>query len=138
MGTNYYEVAQPACPHCGRDHDQLHIGKSSAGWCFSLHVIPAMNLNDWPDWESRLSDGRPIEDEYGKRITLAELREIVTDRGRDGRDWEQSPYGYPSWPEFHRRNHSQPGPKGLLRHQLSRWCVGHGAGTWDLLPGEFS
>ena len=42
MGTNYY-LHRPRtneCEHCGRADEAppLHIGKSSSGWCFSLHV----------------------------------------------------------------------------------------------------
>ena len=44
-----------------------------------------------------------------------------------------------NWPEFHKANHSEPGPKGLLRHKLDpQHCIGHGHGTWDLIVGEFS
>src|SRR5450631_1105933 len=54
MGTNYY-LQLPGCDHCNRAGDRLHIGKSSGGWCFALHVgipngtdphLPA-NLDQW-------------------------------------------------------------------------------------------
>lgn len=38
MGTNYYLHSQDPCEHCGRSYPELHIGKSSAGWVFALHV----------------------------------------------------------------------------------------------------
>lgn len=50
MGTNYYlRLKSEICPHCGRgDEGLLHIGKSSAGWCFSLHVMNRIqSLDDW-------------------------------------------------------------------------------------------
>ena len=39
MGTNYYLSSKP-CSCCGRKDSQRHIGKSSAGWVFALHVYP--------------------------------------------------------------------------------------------------
>lgn len=61
MGTNYYAEYQPPCPTCGRQDPPLHIGKSSAGWCFSLHVIPELGLNDWPEWEAWLAGSPGVD-----------------------------------------------------------------------------
>jgi hypothetical protein len=65
---------------------------------------------------------------------------VITDRNWKT-DFSKPPgelAGYRTWTEFHHANHSQPGPKGLLRHQVGDHCVAHGEGTWDLIPGEFS
>ena len=62
MGTNYYLTEDCEC--CGRAFPDLHIGKSSGGWCFSLHVIPSEGLNSLDEWESRFSCG-VITNEYG-------------------------------------------------------------------------
>jgi hypothetical protein len=35
-------------------------------------------------------------------------------------------------------NHAERGPNNLLRHQIGEGCIGHGAGTWDLIEGGFS
>jgi hypothetical protein len=132
MGTNYYFYKKPPCGHCGRPFDRLHIGKSSGGWCFTLHVIPEMGINDLEDWEKVWqAPGAYIENEYGYRITFNEMKRIITDR---------------SWPPKHKsinqewydRNHSEPGPNGLARHKIGMGCVKHGAGTWDCVEGEFS
>ena len=54
MGTNYYLYeGSEACPTCKRPFEPLHIGKSSAGWCFSLHVIPEEGINTLDDWRTR-------------------------------------------------------------------------------------
>jgi hypothetical protein len=54
MGTNYYSVRRGVeeldsdAFWALRDEDSddcLHIGKSSLGWCFSLHVIPERGIN---------------------------------------------------------------------------------------------
>lgn len=50
MGTNYYLHTKPDCECCGRGFEPLHIGKSSGGWCFSLHVMPEDNINTLDDW----------------------------------------------------------------------------------------
>lgn len=139
MGTNYYMHEQPACPTCGAPKgERKHIGKSSAGWCFSLHVIPEEGIHDLPDWERRWSQpGAWIEDEYGQTVTIEEMHDCITKRGRPPK-WDENPSGYNSWADFHRRNYSAQGPNGLLRHKLGEHCLKHGAGTWDCIPGEFS
>lgn len=128
MGTNYYLHHTPdLCPHCGRtDVDGLHIDKSSAGWCFTLHVIPERNINSLEDWKREFS--RPnveIRDEYGRAVTVADMLSTITERFWKG-NYSDSAYQQPR------------GPNGLLRHVLGDHCVGHGEGTWDLVPGEFS
>jgi hypothetical protein len=112
MGTNYY-LTNTHCKCCKRSREEctsehwlkretllstpevkLHIGKSSGGWCFSLHVIPSLGLNTLDDWEllieevldrSKCEDtpDRPfwsIIDEYGDLIGKTELHNIITKR----------------------------------------------------------
>ena len=112
MGTNFY-LNTECCEKCGRAAEQLHIGKSSAGWCFALHVIPDEGINDLADWEARWSQpGMQIVDEYGETISPDEMKARICERQWDG---------------------------GLSRHSIDgHHCIGHGAGTYDLLPGEFS
>ena len=135
MGTNYYAESStgPTCPTCGR-HDvaeRVHIGKSLAGWCFSLHVIPDLGLNSLDDWRAHLSKpGVAIEDEYGCDVTLDEMFSIITERRRDMPT---------SWgPERFAQNFAEPGPNNLVRHTIGGHCIGHGDGTWDLISGDFS
>lgn len=128
MGTNYY-LKTNKCEHCGRADEPVHIGKSSGGWCFSLHVIPEDGINSLADWEARWPTG-VIENEYGETITPEEMRKIITERSRE------KPV---AWRAFdYDQSHAEPGPANLLRHRLGRYCVGHGEGTWDLIPGCFS
>lgn len=134
MGTNYYLKIDP-CPHCGRCDEEWHIGKSSGGWCFSLHVIPERNINTLDDWRREWSrPNRAIKNEYGDTVTIEEMEQAITQR-----EWRPgtTPLGYQSREHFHRLNHSTDGPNGLLRHSASN-CVGHGEGTWDYCLGEFS
>lgn len=146
MGTNYYLVRDGAnkCEHCGRSDNQekIHIGKSSAGWCFSLHVIPEMNINSLDDWKRELVSGT-IKNEYGDTIPFYELIANITDRGHgvpfEEREWGGGFHPYINEADFHAKNHSQRGPNGMLRHRIDgAHCVGHGEGTWDYIIGDFS
>jgi hypothetical protein len=129
MGTNYY-LREDACQHCGRSDERLHIGKSSAGWCFALHVIPEEGINSLDDWRIRWTKGR-IFDEYGTEVSPDDLNDRITHRGR------AEPSGWT--PRDYAENHAEPGPNNMARHKIDgRHCVGHGEGTWDLIAGEFS
>ena len=143
MGTNYYaEIKSNPCPTCGHDPDSktLHIGKSSCGWCFSLHVEPN-NPNfpsNWDEWIELLSKPNvQIVDEYKEPWLLEDFIPIVTDRS-----WRAKrtvlPDRYHSWSDYYNQNHAVPGPNNLLRHRLGEHCIAHGKGTWDLIVGGFS
>lgn len=79
MGTNYY-WRYNICPHCGR-YDEVHIGKSSAGWQFTLHgyrdtdpeVELSVKVMSWKDWKELLSREGKIFNEYGNEVPLADL-----------------------------------------------------------------
>lgn len=135
MGTNYYWIPaeRPVCPHCGRsdDREELHIGKSSAGWCFSLHVYPDKGILDLPDWESRWALGGTICDEYGHPVSPKAMKAVIVDREAISPD---------NWtPREYAANHAEPGPRNLARSKIDgAHCVGHGAGPWDLHIGDFS
>ena len=123
MGTNYYLKQEGEfCPHCGHSSAEgKHIGKSSGGWCFSLHVYPSESINELEDWEKRWSlPGAVIVDEYGSRVDVKEMRDEITVR---------------SWPvtkndAFREGNE---GPNGLRRHPNTK----PGKGTYDLCDYEF-
>lgn len=139
MGTNYYWIDTPCpnpCTHC--QQVGVHIGKSSAGWCFSLHVDD--ECRTLADWDVRFRRfGSVIQDEYGRTITRDQMIDVITARGRDRALPDTPDDGYKSWAEFHRLNDSQPGPNGLVRARVDgKHCIGHGEGTWDYITGWFS
>ena len=136
MGTNYYVRFDP-CTACGHAEIEYHIGKSSAGWCFALHVDPVKSIESLNDIELLLIDN-PIYDEYDQLITVEDMQKIITMRGAGPPYKRQAPFGYESWADFHVQNDSMPGPNNLLRHKIGTNCIGHGDGTWDLITGEFS
>ena len=134
MGTNYYTTAGNECPCCHRGDEELHIGKSSAGWCFTMHVMPESwqepRIPNWDAWKNYLQH-RTITNEYGEVISLEELIRIVEER-----DGERKK---PMEPDWLIRNHAEEGPNNLARHQIDgQHCIGHGEGTWDYIMGEFS
>lgn len=77
MGTNYY-LHRNTCEHCGRSDERIHIGKSSAGWCFSLHVIPG-EIESLEDWEEAWPSGI-IKDEYDEIVSPEEMKKTITER----------------------------------------------------------
>lgn len=136
MGTNYFLHSQQ-CPHCGVERkDKMHLGKSSAGWCFSLHVYPALELNDWFDMWEYISfcteeEGYEIKDDCGDTINPALFFTIVWDRHCNA----------PHDAEWLRKNHAKPGPFGLARHLIDgQHCIGNaGLNTpIDYCVGQFS
>lgn len=137
MGTNYY-LKTNVCQHCGRGDEPRHIGKSSGGWCFALHIYPEDGINILADWEQLFKkQENAIFDEYGTPTTIAKLMEIITKRSWKPRN-DRQPMGYHDWEDFDLKNYSQLGPNGLSRHKIDGChCIGHGEGTYDYLVGEF-
>jgi len=91
MGTNYY-AQQDSCRHCGRcnKYDRYHIGKSSGGWNFSLHVkgpqehaanheLPEGKFSCLEDWKHFLSAIAKAEHESLQRVKrqLFDQKELV-------------------------------------------------------------
>lgn len=77
MGTNYYCDSSP-CPYCGHKKPRLHVGKSSGGWPFLFHSIPEeslLGLQGWCDFVVLYSGA--LVDEYGKKISVEEFRNLV-------------------------------------------------------------
>ncbi len=138
MGMNYYLVPN-CCVHCGRGDAPIHIGKSSAGWCFSLHVTDEYESLEY--WILQFnSEGAKIVDEQGGIFTPNEMIRKITERRRPGGNdgTFPVPFGYESWEEFFEQNNAELGPNGLVRSRIGGSCIGHGAGTWDLITGDFS
>jgi len=140
MGTNYYHETG-VCEHCGHAKQRRHIGKSSFGWCFSLHVEPDDPTfpHSWDDWMRDLKAFGRIVDEGGTTLTTRELADVVTNRGINGRYCHKDAIDQDPSDAWLIENHAELGPYGVVRHRIDgRHCIGHGEGTWDLIRGEFS
>ena len=126
MGTNYYlkKESPSKCVTCKHDPDEkvLHIGKSSYGWCFSLHIIPEEGINSLDDWKAAWgASGAKILNEYDEEVLPEDMLKIITTRGPG--KW--SPEGME--PHRHSPFHSEnPG------------TVREGPGSYDLILGDFS
>lgn len=125
MSTNYYLHKQSStqCNHCGHDPESenniIHIGKSSHGWCFALHVYPILGINTLEDWKARWAEeGVKIKNEYGDDVLPRDILHVITTRQAGN----YSPAGQE--PERHRID-------GV-------YCIGNGSGSFDLMIGEFS
>lgn len=135
MGTNYYYYRHDQ-PEGTSQADALHIGKSSGGWCFALHVIPEQRINTLMDWKRLfMVQGSRIEDEYGSEVTVDQMLAVITKR--QGHADVKSRWTY----DVLDRNYAVHGPNNLVRCEVSvraPHCVGHGPGTYDYFTGEFN
>lgn len=144
MGTNYYlEFRRPVgwhftdeqldleADHAQADPVSLHIGKSSVGWVFGLHVIPALGIGSLSSWITRITEamvrheGR-IVNEYGNPIDFGTLMDIIC-LGKGHRELT---------PEWLRENgaYTNHSARGLARRNTAK----PGPGAWDLCSGRFS
>ena len=83
--------------------------------------------------------GEALRDEYDRQVTEEFMLNVITERWGYQYNWDQPPYGYDSWQQFHDHNCSEFGPDGLIRSRIDdAHCISHGAGTWDSMVGEFS
>jgi hypothetical protein len=131
MGTNY-NIYIPN-EDVTKDGEELHIGKSSMGWVFSLRVYEDRGILSLYDWlPILLNSQNVIRDEYGVNVTATELLRTITCRQRDEPvNWSRDDWAM---------NHAEPGPNNLVRHrQISDYgrTVTHGEGTWDYMDYEF-
>lgn len=77
MGTNYYVTIAP-CKCCGRGAEDIHIGKSSAGWKFLFQRHGLLGLTTKAAWVNFLRANKgAIKDEYGERVTAASLISLI-------------------------------------------------------------
>jgi hypothetical protein len=74
MSTNFYvKVAA--------DNEEIHFGKSSTGWVFTVRQYPEQGLCTLYDWMSLLaSPYNTVRDEYGSDVSVAELMNTVMNR----------------------------------------------------------
>ena len=136
MGTNYYAVLEDdVCQHCYRgETKEIHIGKSSLGWCFSLHVGSESEPDipkDLAEWRELWSRCAYLRDECGTKIPQSLMERFILERHGKVKDEKE-------YSQFLLENKAIPGPNHLARHSLGQYCVGHGDGTYDLIIGKFS
>lgn len=130
-----------------------HIGESSGGWCFRLHVStpntlgseswsqdPFSYILDLWDWLPWLKDSAfYIANEYGDEISVDEMTKIIQERQFVPGPAMCEEMTREGIARFYATRGGVRGPGYLCRHKIDgHYCIGHGAGTWDLIIGEFS
>jgi len=155
MGLNFYLVYNekidsicPCCEHKTTKDKELHLGKSSNGWTFALHVYPEQGIHTWGDvlYEALQATGKGgwIKDEYGTEVEIDMFVDIVTERSShytiEHNIAIATAYNiwYKDVADFLRKKEAVAGPNNLLRPKIGNGCIGHGDGTYDYLVGEFS
>lgn len=123
----------------------LHIGKSSAGWYFSLCIYPLIGINSLDDWKKIWSSGDcKIYTEYDDEIPEEELMSYIIDRQYPGdRDEakalkcnnkraEKEGIGrrFDTYDQLLRFNGATRGKNGLWAHDSPRYT--HTDNTYDL------
>jgi len=83
MGTNYY-ARYNICEFCGR-YDELHIGKSSAGWTFIFQAQEdEITIKSYKEWiEFLLGEEIKIFDEYGDELTIVDFKDIIENKKKE-------------------------------------------------------
>jgi hypothetical protein len=135
MGCNYY-FHKNVCEHCGRAEEIIHIGKSSCGWCFTLHVGDEFDNipHSLEEWKKLLnSPNSRIKNEYGKEIPYDELMSIILDR-KGNKEFDFSREEDVDL----QKNHAIRGPNNLWRHNPEISFGNGGKLPYDLVQGEFS
>jgi len=129
MGTNYYYTTNLL------ELDPIHIGKSSYGWAFALHIYPDIRtLNDWIEkWKTG-----QIYDEYGREIAHEAMMSLILNRQpnhniRTGHNVDM----YGSFEKFLEQNYAIYKDEENFLRVNDKYCVGHGD-TWDLVERDFS
>lgn len=121
----------------------LHIGKSSYGWHFSLCIYPNLGINDLSDWIKVFEDNE-IVDECDAVISIEKMIDIITNRSHLNKDKTEEQIleemnksnkifnlrQYLTYDDFLRNNHAARGLNGLLAHNYADFT--RTDGTYDL------
>lgn len=157
MGTNYYvtpiENKLSEIPDTMVNEDGLiHVGKSSMGWCFSLHVYPLYDIMCFRDVCAFIQDySAGIVDEYGDDVSYSDLIDVIVKRKRKPLEFPRKAFdllGVPAFnnlQEFVSYHENKPHSccfwdyeNNLFRHRIVQGhCIGNGKGTYDYIIGEF-
>jgi hypothetical protein len=126
MGTNYY-VKSERCNCCDHKPDDFHIGKSSYGWYFTMHVT--YTITNFQDMLIFLVDNRyNIYNEYGDKVELEDI--IRTICCRSGNNTAENYYENSIYCEL--------GQYGLVKFKVGFGCIGSSEiNPIDYVPGDF-
>lgn len=96
MGTNYYAVKKK--PRMVKIYDEIHLGKSSAGWKFVFQEQEQYhNFEEFKDFILNNNEWI-IKDEYGKEISPKELLKLIEEKQKENNPddftWNKNVGGY--------------------------------------------
>jgi len=143
MGCNYYffpgTYHKETCRECGHTHkckDKVHIGKSSIGRYFTLHgtEVNGVRLNSLESWMNYIKSFEKgvIKDEYGKKITVEQMKDLITrDKYKEEPGWE-SKLGTPA-----NKYGDISGKKGLVYSNYEASTIGQD-GLYVVMYADFS
>lgn len=122
---------------------EIHIGKSSYGWHFSLCVYPEFGINNLEDWMQLFNEpGNKIVNDYGDQISIDDMITIIT--VRKAPKWKDDPISiknyeeqviestnefavhfggrmFSTYDEILEQNHAERGVNGLWAHKRDRF-----------------
>lgn len=75
MGCNYH-VKINICSCCKRPEEEIHLGKSSAGWSFALQYNGGKFYTNFEEMKKWLED-KVIENEYGEKVSKEDFIKLV-------------------------------------------------------------
>lgn len=116
----------------------LHIGKSSAGWHFSLCIYPLLGIKNLDDWKRLWGSGKcSIYTEYGDELSLEEALSYICNRPgfphnseeeqlkNNNRLYEEEGFGrwFNSYDEYMRFNGAKRGKNGLWAHNSPKYVT---------------
>lgn len=78
MGTNYY-VKTKECPTCHHKPEEIHLGKSSAGWRFSFQYNGGRFYKTVKEMKMWLKD-KEIKNEYGEDVSYKSFLQMVAQK----------------------------------------------------------
>jgi hypothetical protein len=85
MGMNYY-VYINTCPTCGRPAETIHLGKSSAGWRFTIQANGYKYYKTWEQMKKWLKS-KTIFNEDEERVEVETFIKLVEDKQFENDLW---------------------------------------------------
>lgn len=133
MGTNYFCKTGRKLDHYGFEVDEiLHIGKSSYGWYFTLHIYPDKEITSLIDWLPLLQNG-VIHNEYGEEVSYEDMKDCILREGR----WNWDFTNMPRTTESHVEYDILCGERGLHYVKYNRTPYNSYQCDWCTLPAEY-
>jgi hypothetical protein len=78
VGTNYYWHERLKCKCCNRPYPKKHIGKSSFGYAFALHIYPEEGIYNLNDWQKLFNVPNSwITNEYGEIVSTINMNNVI-------------------------------------------------------------